>query len=113
ESIGILCGSVGRATEGYYPLVNRQSGRAFEACRESLSCVLAAIEDASSVPLVFCHSHPDGVAILSREDVYGLRDWPALIGVIAVSQRRILDFRAFSIENDYVIRNISITLNKD
>ena len=113
ESVGILCGYVGSPTEGYYRLVNRQSGRAFEACPDSLSYVLAAIEDAGSVPLVLCHSHPDGVAYLSREDVHGLRDWPALTGVIAVSQSRILDFRAFSIETERVIRNIPITLSKD
>ena len=113
ESVGILCGYLGSPTEGYYPLVNRQSGRAFEACPDSLTCVLAAIEDAGRVPLVLCHSHPDGGAHLSPEDVHGLRDWPALTGVIAVSQSRILDFRAFSIETERVIRNIPITLRKD
>lgn len=113
ESVGILCGYLGSPTEGYYPLVNRQSGRAFEACPDSLTCVLAAIEDAGRVPLVLCHSHPDGGAHLSLEDVHGLRDWPALTGVIAVSQSRVLDFRAFSIETERVIRNIPIALRKD
>ena len=65
------------------------------------------------MPLVLCHSHPDGVAQLSLEDVHGLRDWPALTGVIAVLESRILDFRAFSIESERVIRNIPITLSKD
>jgi proteasome lid subunit RPN8/RPN11 len=113
ESVGILCGYVGSPTEGYYRLLNRQSGRAFEACPDFLIDVLATIEDAGRVPLVLCHSHPDGVARLSLEDVHGLRDWPALTGVIAVSQNRVLDFRAFSIESERVIRNVSITLSKD
>jgi proteasome lid subunit RPN8/RPN11 len=113
ESVGILSGYIGSPTEGYYRLVNRQSGRAFEACPDSLSHALAAIEDAGSVPLLLCHSHPDGFAKLSREDVHGLRDWPALTAVIAVSQSGILDFRAFSIDTERVIRNIPITLSKD
>lgn len=113
ELVGILCGHVGSPTEGYYRLVNRQSGRAFEACPDSLTGVLAAIEDADRMPLVLCHSHPDGLARLSIEDVHGLRDWPALTGVIAVSQNRILDFRAFSIESERVIRNVPIILSKD
>ena len=113
EAVGILCGYLGSPTEGYYPLVNRQSGRTFEVCPDSLTYVLAAIEDAERVPLVLCHSHPDGDAHLSLGDVHGLRDWPALTGVVAVSQSRILDFRAFSIETEHVIRNIPILLRKD
>ncbi len=113
ELVGILCEYLGSPTEGYYRLVNRRAGRAFEACPDSLTCVLAAIEDAGRVPLLLCHSHPDGFAHLSLEDVRGLRDWPALTGVIAISQSRVLDFRAFSIETERVIRNIPVVLGRD
>jgi proteasome lid subunit RPN8/RPN11 len=113
EAVGILCGYIGRPTEGYYRLVNRLSERAFEVCPDSLTRVLAAIEAVHRVPLVLCHSHPDGVAKLSQEDVRSLRNWPALTGVIAVSQCRVPDFRVFAIETERMIRNIPITLSKE
>jgi proteasome lid subunit RPN8/RPN11 len=113
ESVGILCGIVDRLTDGYYRLVNRLSGLAFEVCPDSLTQVLAAIEAGDGVPLVLCHSHPDGRAQLSQEDVRALRVWPALTGVIAVTKSRIPDFRVFAIDSERVIRNIPVMLSKE
>jgi proteasome lid subunit RPN8/RPN11 len=113
ESVGILCGHLDNPTRGYHRLVNLHSGRAFEVCPESLSSVLAAIEGAGSMPLLLCHSHPDGDAMLSRGDLKGLRYWPALTGVVAVSKDSVLDFRVFSIETELLVQNIPIRFGEE
>jgi proteasome lid subunit RPN8/RPN11 len=113
EAVGILSGFLDRTTEGYFRLINRLSNRAFEVYPESLAQVLVAIEAAGSEPLVFCHSHPDGRADLSELDVKALQEWPSLIGVMAVSQRRIADFRVYAIEGEHLIRNIPVELGKE
>ena len=113
ESVGMVCGAFGAPAHFYRPLRNLKRGREFEVCRSSLRSTLVELEEAGLEPLIFCHSHPDGVAELSQHDVDALVGWPALTGVIAVTATGTVDFRVFSIDTRYAVRGFEVFIQRE